>query len=270
MGVEYAIGDVQGCLDPLKRLLDKIQFNEKEDRLWFVGDLVNRGPASLETLRFIHSLPLTPRITLGNHDLHLLHCVFNQQPLNREDTFSTLINAPDRDELCHWLRQHPLLYHDTQQGIVMTHAGIYPHWSLEEAKAKAQYLTQALQDENYRDTLSFLYGNQPSLWSETLSHAEKIRFISNAFTRMRFCSKEGKLELQYKGTLKDAPENHYPWYATPHRCMIEETLIFGHWAALHGQCPVPNIYALDTGCVWGKKLTALRLYDKQRFCVSGV
>ncbi len=269
MAAEYAIGDVQGCLDPLKRLLDEIQFNEKEDRLWFVGDLVNRGPASLETLRFIRTLPLAPRVTLGNHDLHLLHCVFNEHPPNKEDTLESLLKAPDRDELCHWLRQQPLLYHDTQQHIVMTHAGIYPRWSLEEAKQHANDFAQELRGDDYQVTLSLLYGNHPNQWSNALRHDEKLRFICNAFTRMRFCSAEGALELHYKGQLENAPENHYPWYATPHRCMIDETLIFGHWAALNGKCPVANIYALDTGCVWGKKLTALRLHDKQRFFVHG-
>ncbi len=271
MLVEYAIGDIQGCIDPLKRLLDAIQFNEKEDRLWLVGDLVNRGPASLETLRFIRHLPLTPRVVLGNHDLHLLHCVFNtlKSSFNKDDTLDAIMKAPDRDELCHWLRQQPLLYHDKNTQIVMTHAGIYPHWSLDEATRHAQYFEQALQGEDFKTTLSYLYGNHPRQWSEELTYDEKLRFICNTFTRMRFCSQEGALQLRYKGPLDEAPENHYPWYAAPHRCMIEETIIFGHWAALNGQCPIPNIYALDTGCVWGKKLTALRLYDKQRFCVSG-
>jgi bis(5'-nucleosyl)-tetraphosphatase (symmetrical) len=269
MAHEYAIGDIQGCLDPLKRLLDKIKFNDNTDRLWFVGDLINRGPASLETLRFIYNLPLAAHITLGNHDLYLLHCVFNEQSLRQEDTVNSIINAPDRDELCHWLRQQPLLYHDPVQHVVMTHAGIYPHWSLEEAKQHAAYFSLALQGPDYKKTLSVLYGNHPNQWSETHPHDEKLRFIANAFTRMRFCTKEGLLQLNYKGDVAHAPSNHYPWYAVPHRCMIEETLVFGHWAALEGECPIPNVYALDTGCVWGKKLTALRLHDKQRFYVPG-
>lgn len=269
MGVEYAIGDVQGCLDALKRLLDKIQFDDRNDRLWFVGDLVNRGPESLETLRFIYRLRLTPRITLGNHDLHLLHCVFNQHKMHQADTLQPIMEAHDRDELCHWLRHQPLLYHDETLRVVMSHAGIYPYWSLEEAKTQAQYLEQALQSDDFKTVLSMLYGNHPSRWADAQTREEKLRFICNAFTRMRFCSEEGALQLHCKGGLENAPENHYPWYTTPHRCMIQETLVFGHWAALNGECPISNIEALDTGCVWGKKLTALRLPDKKRFCVSG-
>ncbi len=269
MANEYAIGDVQGCIEPLKRLLDHIQFDDRHDRLWFVGDLVNRGPASLETLRFIYNLPIKPRITLGNHDLQLLHCFFNQHSPHSEDTIQDILKADDGDELCNWLRFQPVLYHDRALKIVMSHAGIYPAWSLQEAETQARYLEAALQSDSIHATLSALYGNQPSIWSNAKTPEEKLRFICNAFTRMRFCSKEGNLQLQYKGEVNNAPENHYPWYTTPHRCMIEETLVFGHWAALNGQCPTPNIYALDTGCVWGKNLTALRLHDKKRFCVSG-
>jgi len=178
--------------------------------------------------------------------------------------------APDADILCHWLRKQPLLYHDLESKIVMCHAGIYPRWSLNDAKRQAKKLEAALKGEEFSTTLAALYGNQPDIWSDSLTTTEELRFICNAFTRMRFCSEQGHLLLGYKGQINQAPSHHYPWFATPHRCIIEEDIVFGHWAALLGQCPTPNIFALDTGCIWGGRLTALRLHDKQRLVVPGV
>jgi|TARA_R110002126_G_scaffold1051_2_gene6437 bis(5'-nucleosyl)-tetraphosphatase (symmetrical) len=266
--VDYALGDIQGCFDALQHLLKKIQFDDHTDRLWFVGDLVNRGPKSLETLRFIKNLPITPRITLGNHDLHLLCQIFlpNQQP-KPDDTLTEILNAPDRDELGHWLRTQPLLHHDPDLNIVMTHAGIAPCWNLEEAKAHAQELELALAGEHYLDFLTHMYGNTPNYLSNNITPIERLRVICNYFTRMRFCDADGHLELACKGAPNAPPPHTYPWYAVPTRCDVHEDIIFGHWAALQGRCPIKNIHAIDTGCVWGGPLTALRLQDKKRFCI---
>lgn len=266
---DYAIGDVQGCYDALLRLLELVHFDDKQDRLWFVGDLVNRGPDSLSVLRFIKQLSRKPCIVLGNHDIHFLHRLYNKQAkVNRDDTLSTLLDAPDREELGDWLRQQPLLIHDENLNVVMCHAGIAPMWDLTQAKRLAHEFETMLSGESFRDYLPQLYGNQPDHWSDALAGAERLRLICNYFTRMRFCDKEGRLALDYKGSLAQAPTDLYPWYALPNRRMIHETIIFGHWAALQGKCPIPGIHAIDTGYVWGGALTALRLSDKQRFTVK--
>ena len=267
---DYAIGDVQGCYEPLQRLLDKIQFNERNDRLWFVGDLVNRGPESLAVLRFIKQLPCTPKICLGNHDLHLLCQLFldHAKPWD-EDTLQEILTAPDRDELGHWLRQQSLLIHDSDLNVVMCHAGIAPIWNLSQAKARALELEQALSSDHYHAFLSHMYGNKPDHWSEDLTGVDRLRIICNYFTRMRLCNAQGDLCLSYKGIIEQAPPQLYPWYNVPSRSEIDADVVFGHWAALQGQCPQPRIHAIDTGCIWGGPLTALRLQDKQRFSVPG-
>lgn len=268
---DYVIGDIQGCYDPLRRLLDAIDFNEHTDRLWFVGDLVNRGSQSLAVLRFIKNLPKTPRITLGNHDLHLLAKLFGGHALdNRDDTLYDILNAPDKDELGHWLRKQSILYHDPVLNVVMCHAGIAPVWNLNQAKAFALELEKILAGTNFSDYLMHMYGNQPDHWSDDLTGMDRLRIICNYFTRMRFCNAQGDLVLTYKGTIEKAPADLYPWYSVPHRQDIDADIVFGHWAALQGQCPHPRLYAIDTGCFWGGQLTALRLQDKQRFMVSGL
>lgn len=268
---DYAIGDVQGCYQPLLRLLDLIHFDDKADRLWFVGDLVNRGPQSLAVLRFIRQLPIAPRITLGNHDLHLIHSLFvNQARNNADDTLQDCLQAPDKFELGHWLRKQPLLVHDPELNIVMSHAGIAPVWDLAQAKSCAQELEQVLSGPDFQSFLHPMYGNEPDHWSDQLEGMARLRVICNYFTRMRFCNQQGGLVLHYKGSVAQAPINLYPWYNVPHRLEIAADILFGHWAALGGKCPHPRIYALDTGCYWGGQLTALRLSDKKRFAVSGV
>jgi bis(5'-nucleosyl)-tetraphosphatase (symmetrical) len=265
---DYAIGDVQGCYEPLQRLLDLIQFDAQSDRLWFVGDLVNRGPDSLAVLRFISSLPKPALVTLGNHDLHLLASLFSPSSLKgHDDTLQDILNASDGEELGHWLRKQSILCHSPELEVVMTHAGIAPVWDLSQALRLAKELEGALQGDDYREFLTHLYGNKPDSWSEDLTGMDRLRVITNYFTRMRFCDAQGRLELSYKGTLAQAPKHLYPWYEVPHRKEIDVDLIFGHWAALMGQCPHPKIHALDTGCFWGGQLTALRLQDKRRFAV---
>jgi bis(5'-nucleosyl)-tetraphosphatase (symmetrical) len=268
---DYAIGDIQGCYEPLQRLLEHIDFNERLDRLWCVGDLVNRGPQSLAVLRFLKTLPIKAIITLGNHDLHLLASLFAGKPWKgHDDTIQEILHAEDGEELGHWLRKQAIIHYSPELNYVMCHAGIAPVWDLRQALRLGQELEDALSGAHYVEFLNQMYGNTPQLWSEQLEGVERLRLITNYFTRMRFCDREGTLELHYKGTLAQAPDNLYPWYGVPGRKEISPDLLFGHWAALRGVCPHPQIHALDTGCLWGGPLTALRLQDKQRFSVPGM
>ena len=267
---DYAIGDLQGCYTPLQRLLDEIKFDDRSDSLWFVGDLVNRGPESLAVLRFIKELPVKPRITLGNHDLHLLARLFLENPWShKDDTLDDILAAPDAQAFGQWLRNQPLLVQDTELNVVMSHAGIAPLWTLNHAKALASELELVLQGDSFCDFLEHMYGNKPNHWSEDLQGFARLRLICNYFTRMRLCDASGALEFTYQGTPDTIPDKFYPWYATPNRYDIEADIIFGHWAALQGQCPNRKIHAIDTGCVWGGALTALRLQDMRRFSVPG-
>ncbi len=268
-GFDYAIGDIQGCYDSLLTLLDHIQFDDRRDRLWLVGDIVNRGPESLAVLRFIRSLHQTPRITLGNHDLHLLGLLFSTKATSRdEDTLEAILKAPDRDEIGDWLRHQQILYFDSTLNVVMTHAGIPPIWPLKQAQKYAAELENVLQGDFFKDFLNDMYGNKPEKWSNELTETARWRLICNYFTRMRYCHADGRLALGYKKDIQHAPKDFYPWYATPERLDIESDIVFGHWAALNGACPHPHIHAIDTGCVWGRQLTALRLQDKRRFSVQ--
>lgn len=267
---DYAIGDVQGCYVALQRLLAHIDFNERVDRLWFVGDLVNRGPDSLAVLRFIYNLPIQPIITLGNHDLHLLGSLFADKPWKgHDDTLTEVLAAPDALELGHWLRRQSLLWYSTELDIVMCHAGICPLWDLPQALQSAKELEAVLSGEDYQHFLSHMYGNEPNIWSDNVTGMDRLRLITNYLTRMRFCDEYGALALDYKGSLDAVPKHLYPWYKVPYRKHIEVDIVFGHWAALNGQCPNPKIHAIDTGCFWGGQLTALRLQDRKRFSVQG-
>lgn len=269
--VDYAIGDLQGCYGPLQRLLEAIHFNDRLDRLWFVGDLVGRGPEPLAILRFIKNLIVTPRITLGNHDLHLIARLFDSKAqAYSDDRLDEILLAPDAQELGHWLRRQSMIYYDVALNVVMCHAGIAPAWDLTTAVALAKELETVLSGENFREFLSLMYGNEPNYWSVKLRGSDRLRVICNYFTRMRFCDGEGHLVLNYKGTIDKAPANLYPWYLAPKRHEIEADIVFGHWAALQGKCTHPRIHALDMGCLWGGSLTALRLEDKQRITVPGL
>lgn len=268
---DYAIGDIQGCYDPLLRLLDHIQFNERSDRLWFVGDLVNRGPQSLAVLRFVKNLPLAPYVTLGNHDLHLLSRLFTDSPRqNQDDTLDDILAAPDRDDLGHWLRHQSILHHEEPLNVVMCHAGIAPVWDLTQAKQLAGELEQVLSGPDFREFLAHMYGNSPDRWSDDLRGMERLRLITNYCTRMRFCDAQGRLLLHHKGTIAATSTEMLPWFAVPNRRVVEADIVFGHWAALQGHSPHPSIHAIDTGCLWGGALTALRLQDKRRFSVPGL
>ncbi len=262
----YVIGDVQGCFTPLQRLLDKIQFDQSSDYVWFAGDLINRGPDSLATLRFIKSLGDRQVSVLGNHDLNCLAVSCGVYQSKKGDTLIPLLNAEDADELLAWLAARPLLH--AVDNTVLTHAGLAPQWDLATAKRLAREVEVALQSPLRKAFLTAMYGSEPSLWEESLEGMDRLRCITNYFTRMRFCYADGRLDLEFKGEIGKQPPNLYPWFAVPNRANQELTLLFGHWAALNGKTNLPNVIGLDTGCVWGNCLTALRLDDKQYFQVN--
>lgn len=261
----YAIGDVQGCYDELQAVLQVCQFDPANDSLWFVGDLVNRGPKSLETLRFVKSLA-NKQVVLGNHDLHLLTVAYGAQAKRPEDTIDDVLNAPDREELLTWLRQQPLFYHDAK--FTMVHAGIPPQWHCKEAARYAAEVQQVLSGDDFKDFLSHMYGNQPDQWSEDLTGWDRLRFITNALTRLRFCTMEGQLDLVTKAGLQEQQPHYLPWFKVPNRKHKQNTILFGHWAALQAQVDEPHVFALDAGCVWGGNLLALRLEDLTRYSVT--
>ena len=262
----YAIGDVQGCFDELQRLLKIINFDAEHDTLWFVGDLVNRGPKSLEVLRFIKQLKNTI-VVLGNHDIHLLAAFHNKDPEHITNNLEAIFSAPDGHELIDWLRARPLLHHDKQLNYVLVHAGIYPYWNLEQAKQYAHEVETILQNDDYIEFLEHFYGNEPNIWQDTLTGIDRQRFIINSFTRMRFCNIAGYLDFSETGNLQSAPKDYLPWFAIPNRATKQNRIIFGHWAALRGITNNENAIGIDTGCVWGGSLTAFRLDDGQRFSV---
>jgi bis(5'-nucleosyl)-tetraphosphatase (symmetrical) len=257
----WAIGDVQGCLDELRELLDRIAFDPARDTAWFVGDLVNRGPDSLGVLRLVRELGPAARTVLGNHDLHLLAIRYAGHPVRGGDTFADVLNAHDTDELCDWLRRQPLLVLDDVRGFVMTHAGIPHMWSLEEARVRAAEVEQVLAGPDAADFLRVLYGNKPDTWREDLVGFDRIRLITNYFTRMRLIESGGRLDFAYKGPVREAPAGWQPWFDLRAQHPLPVQLVFGHWASLEGHCGQPRVHALDTGCVWGRSLSALRLDD---------
>lgn len=261
----YAIGDIQGCLEPFQCLLTEIEFNPSSDRLWLAGDLINRGPDTLATLRFLYQLRDSITVVLGNHDLHFIAVYYGLRKRGKNDTLDELLNAPDCAGLVYWLRQQKLLHHDPILNFTMVHAGIPPHWSLSEALERAREVENVLRSDKVELFLANMYGNLPSRWDDNLAGADRLRLITNYFTRMRFCSAEGELELQTKESADAAPPGFAPWFSYQARKTRDEKIIFGHWAALEGRTDEKNIYALDTGCVWGGALTALRLEDESRF-----
>ena len=259
----YAIGDIQGCFDSLQQLLDKIQF-ASTDRLWFTGDLVNRGPQSLEVLRFIKSLGPNHKVVLGNHDLHLLSVAYGLKSKKPGDTLDSILEAEDVLELMGWLRHQPLLHYDSSLNYLMVHAGLSPLWDINKARSLAKEVEQELQNEDYAFLLENMYGNDPDHWEDHLSGISRWRCIINYLTRVRFCDAEGRIEMEYKGKIKDKPKDLIPWYDLPNRQTRDQNIVFGHWASLEGQVDTPNLFPLDTGCVWGRSLTAMRLEDQER------
>lgn len=255
----YAIGDIQGCFEALQRLLAKIGFDAGHDRLWLVGDLVNRGPQSLEVLRFVKELGRAAVTVLGNHDLHLIMLAEGCSRLRSDDTLAAILDAPDREELLAWLRQQPLMH--VEEGFAMVHAGLLPQWTVARARSLAGEVEAALVSENYRELLANLWGSEPPAWRDDLSGWARMRVIVNAMTRMRFCSPEGVMEFKTKGEVDKPPPGFVPWFAVSGRESADHVLVTGHWSALGLQIE-PNLLALDSGCLWGKHLSAIRLEDR--------
>jgi bis(5'-nucleosyl)-tetraphosphatase (symmetrical) len=261
----YAVGDLQGCLQALQCLLKQVAFDPQRDRLWLVGDLVNRGPQSLETLRFLYSIRESLVCVLGNHDLHLLAAGRNIERLKKADTLREIIDAPDSAELLEWLRQQKLMHYDEQRNVALVHAGIPPQWSLRKALKCAAEVETALRDDNLLPPyLDGMYGNDPAKWDNDLKGVTRLRVITNYFTRMRFCTAEGKLDLKSKEGLDTAPPGYKPWFQHKDRKTKDVKIIFGHWAALEGNVHEPGISALDTGCVWGGALTLMNVDSLER------
>lgn len=261
----YAIGDLQGCYDPLRRLLDYISFDPGADRVWFVGDLVNRGPQSLEVLRFVKAMGDAATVVLGNHDLHLVMQSEGYGKANKEDTFGDVLVAPDRDELLSWLRAQPLFH--VEDGWAMVHAGLLPGWTIDQALALSDEASAALMAPGYRDFLANMWGSEPAVWRDDLAGWDRLRVVVNAMTRMRYVTATGAMEFRAPGAKAPpdkGPPGCLPWFAAPGRASADHAIVCGHWSAL-GFRDEPNLLALDTGCLWGGSLTAVRLDDRRVF-----
>jgi bis(5'-nucleosyl)-tetraphosphatase (symmetrical) len=260
----YAIGDIQGCFHSFQSLLKKIQFNPVSDKLCLVGDLINRGAGSLEVLRWMFEHQSSIVTVLGNHDLHTLVVAEGFVSAHRSDTIQALLDAPDVEELLTWLRHQPLLHFEHDHLIV--HAGLLPQWTATQAQSLAGEVHRVLRADNYREFLKHMYGNQPAQWDDALTGWDRLRVITNAMTRLRICSQTGEMEFKFKGELVNRPDGYAPWFEISGRASTDTPIIFGHWSAL-GLHIANNVYALDTGCLWGGNLTALRLEDKTVFQV---
>ncbi|GAA4359460.1 symmetrical bis(5'-nucleosyl)-tetraphosphatase [Kangiella marina] len=266
----YAIGDIQGCYDEFRLLLKKVQFNPSRDQLWLAGDLISRGPKSLEVLNYIYEHQDLCDIVLGNHDLHLLAVYYTNSKLPKKDDLNRILAADNVKTLMKWLRKQRLAVHDKQLDFLMTHAGVPPGWDLNQTLACAYELEQVLEHKDSAvDFFQHMYGNKPNHWHKNLKGIERLRFITNGFTRMRFCHQDGSLDFKSKSTPGKQAKGLSPWYELSD--IGQETqVVFGHWAALEGRAKAKRIYAIDTGCVWGNRLTALRLEDQKRFHVQAL
>ena len=254
----YAIGDIQGCYQAFLSLLELIHFDPKHDRLWLTGDLINRGPGSLQTLRHVMDLGDRAVTVLGNHECHMLAVAYGHKEPHHSDTFDDILNSPDRDDLIDWVRRQPFYHQDDDLGYGMLHAGAPPQWSVADIAERARELEGVLQSDACDAFLSEMYGNQPNLWSDTLTGVDRLRFIINCFTRMRFCTPKGKLNLKQKGAIGSQPDKLVPWFQAPDRQSADQRLIFGHWSQL-GFYQGDNVICLDSGCLWGGQLTAMEL-----------
>jgi len=261
----YAIGDIQGCFNEFQRLLDKIGFSPETDRLWIVGDLVNRGPQSLEVLRFVKGLGAAATTVLGNHDLNLIMLAEGYSQQREKDTLGAVLDAPDREELLAWLRMQPLMH--VEGNFAMVHAGLLPQWSVANARALAGEVEGALRAETYRKFLNHMWGSKPRVWDDALLKWDRLRVIVNAMTRLRFCTADGAMEFHAKGEETNAPSGYLPWFDVPERKSADHVLVTGHWSAL-GLKLMPNLLALDSGCLWGGCLSAVRLEDRAVFQVK--
>lgn len=254
----YAIGDIQGCYDEFRQALDETGFEPGRDTLWCVGDLVNRGPKSLEVLRFVRDLGDAAICVLGNHDLHLLALATGNQKHKDEHSLSAVLEAADREDLLDWLRHRPLLHYDPELDFLMVHAGLPPQWDLQTARSCAREVEDVLRSDKHTDYLMQMYGNKPNLWDPALTGMDRWRFITNGLTRLRFCRTDGRLALKEKGPPGSQLEGRIPWFEHPQRASRPQRIVFGHWSTL-GYLAAHNVWALDSGCLWGGDLTLLRL-----------
>jgi bis(5'-nucleosyl)-tetraphosphatase (symmetrical) len=257
----WAIGDLHGCLDEYQRLLEAIGFDPVHDRLWFVGDLVNRGPDSLACLRAVRELGDRAVCVPGNHDLHLLARAAGERPRKQKDRFDDVLAAPDRAELLDWLRFRPLLHHDAGLGFTLVHAGLHPHWDLATARKLAREVEAELRRDDYERLFDYMYGDEPAQWSPALRGEQRIRFAINVFTRLRYCTPAGRLDLDPSGPPGSQPAGLLPWYDVPGRANADLRIVFGHWSQL-GFARSNGAWCIDAGCLWGGHLTALRLDDE--------
>ncbi|MGE0356535.1 MAG: symmetrical bis(5'-nucleosyl)-tetraphosphatase [Burkholderiales bacterium] len=260
----YAIGDLQGCLAPLERLLGQIAFDPERDRLWFVGDLVNRGPDSLGCLRFVKGLGASAVTVLGNHDLHLLCVAAGVERARHRDTLDAVLAAPDREELLDWLRRRPLMH--VEGAFALVHAGLLPEWPVAKARELAGEVEAVLQGPRWREFLGRLYGNEPARWDDALAGADRLRAIVNAMTRLRVLKRDGSMDLAFKGEPGEEHSHRMPWFDVPARASATHAIVCGHWSAL-GLRVGESVFSLDSGCVWGRSLTALRLEDRRLYQV---
>lgn len=269
----YAIGDLQGCREQFEQLLEQINFDPAQDRLWLSGDMVNRGPDSLGTLRLMYSLKDQISMVLGNHDLHMLASASNSQLGNRKDTFTDVLEADDSEKLLSWLQNQPLLHESNE--YIMVHAGIHPSWSLEQARRYAAEVETVLRSDMAAGYFQAMYGNMPDQWSEQLQGMDRLRCITNSLTRMRYCYLDGRLDMLYKKPIASAPDNLIPWFSLTTEQSSQQrwegkTLLIGHWASLQILQPKQNIICLDTGCCYGNKLSAYALKEKAWYQVPGL
>jgi bis(5'-nucleosyl)-tetraphosphatase (symmetrical) len=256
---------VQGCYEPLRRLVDLIAFDPARDRLWFVGDLVNRGPDSLACLRFVKALGPAAVTVLGNHDLHLICVAHGVEKRRKRDTIEGVLAAPDRDELLHWLRHRPLMH--VEAGHALLHAGLLPEWTVAQAGALAAEVEARLQGNDFLTLLQRLYGDEPDRWSDSLGGVDRLRVVVNAMTRLRVCNASGAMELRFKGEPGEPSSPWTPWFDVPGRRSADHVIVCGHWSAL-GLRLRPDLLSIDSGCVWGRSLTAIRLEDRHPYDVS--
>jgi len=262
----YVVGDIQGCFESFQCLLKRVAFDPDRDRLWSVGDLVNRGPDNLATLRWFYEHRDAVQVVLGNHDLHLLASRAGAGRMGKSDNFDDILDAPDGDTLMDWLQQQPLLHRDGD--TLMAHAGIPPIWNADEAQERADEVAAELRSERAGVFFQAMYGNEPWIWSEHLSGLARFRVITNYFTRMRYCTPQGGLDLKSKGPAPASPwlAGHpvAPWFHHPHKLEDHERVLFGHWASLDGKTNSSQFIGLDTGCVWGGALTFYNLETGKR------
>lgn len=263
----YAVGDVQGCYASLLALLEKLRFDARVDRLWFTGDLVNRGPQSLEVLRFVANLGESAVIALGNHDLHLLAIAAGAGRLYPNDTLAPVLAAPDREQLLAWLSSRPLLHYDPDAGCALVHAGLLPQWDIGQARALAREAEAVIAGSCAGEFFRHMYGDHPCAWHDDLAGWERLRVIVNAFTRLRFCTDDGRMDFTHDGAPGTQPQELRPWFRARARRSRGTPIVFGHWSLL-GRYDADDVICVDSGCLWGRSLTAVRLAGGRRDFVS--